>query len=105
MTLDSIRNSCDVSTGSGSENPSLTGNPCGQGRIGFNTVNPLYRTEPDALLFFKDVLQECDYGRTYVTSVCEGKPSFDDGKYHNHCRQCPGFGQCIGDYREAHCSR
>jgi len=49
--------------------------------------------------------KECDYGRTYVTSVCEGKPSFDDGKYHNHCRQCPGFGQCIGDYREAHCSR
>lgn len=50
-------------------------------------------------------VKECDYGRTYVTSVCEGKPSFDDGKYHNHCRQCPGFGQCIGDYREAHCSR
>jgi len=49
--------------------------------------------------------KECDYGRTYVTSVCEGKPSFDDGKFHNHCCQCPGFGQCIGDYREAHCSR
>lgn len=49
--------------------------------------------------------KECDYGRTYVTSVCEGKPSFDDGKYHNHCLQCPGFGQCIGDYREAHCAR
>jgi len=49
--------------------------------------------------------KECDYGRTYVTSICEGKPSFDSGKFHNHCRQCPGFGQCIGDYREAHCSR
>jgi len=49
--------------------------------------------------------KECDYGRTYVTSICEGKPSFDCGKFHNHCRLCPGFGQCIGDYREAHCSR
>ena len=41
----------------------------------------------------------CDQGRTYVTRICEGKPSFDDGKYHNHCHQCPGFGMCIGDYR------
>ena len=41
----------------------------------------------------------CEQGRTYVTGICEGKPSFDDGKYHNHCHQCPGFGMCIGDYR------
>ena len=41
----------------------------------------------------------CEQGRTYVTRICEGKPSFDDGKYHNHCHQCPGFGMCIGDYR------
>jgi len=49
--------------------------------------------------------KECDEGRTYVTSVCEGNPSFDSGKFHNHCHECPGFGQCIGDYREAHCDR
>jgi hypothetical protein len=42
-------------------------------------------------------------GRAYVTGICEGKPSFDYGKSHNHCWKCPGFGQCIGDYREVHC--
>lgn len=42
-------------------------------------------------------------GRTYVTRVCEGRPSFNDGKFHSHCPECPGFGICIGDYREAHC--
>ena len=42
-------------------------------------------------------------GRTYVTRVCEGRPHFDSGKFHNHCTECPGFGICIGDYREAHC--
>ena len=41
--------------------------------------------------------------RAYVTGICEGKPSFDYGKSHNHCWKCPGFGQCIGDYREVHC--
>ena len=41
----------------------------------------------------------CEQGRTYVTGICEGKPSFDDGKYHNHCHECPGFGMCIHDYR------
>merc|ERR1712228_53390 len=40
----------------------------------------------------------------YVTGLCRGEPSFDCGKFHNHCTECPGFGQCIGDYREAHCS-
>jgi len=42
-------------------------------------------------------------GRTYVTRVCEGRPRFNDGKFHSHCPECPGFGICIGDYREAHC--
>ena len=37
--------------------------------------------------------------RTYVTEICTGEPKFDDGKYHNHCWACPGFGMCIGDYR------
>ena len=48
------------------------------------------------------VCTECDEDeqmRTYVTGICEGKPSFDCGKFHNHCRQCPGFGSCIHDYR------
>ena len=44
------------------------------------------------------------WGRTYVTGLCEGQPSFDSGKFHNHCIECPGFGQCIHDYREAHCN-
>ena len=44
-------------------------------------------------------------GRTYVTGLCEGRPRFDSGKFHNHCTECPGFGQCIHDYREAHCDR
>jgi len=44
-------------------------------------------------------------GRTYVTNICEGEPRFDDGKFHNHCTKCPGFGMCIDDYREVHCDR
>ena len=44
------------------------------------------------------------WGRTYVTGLCEGQASFDSGKFHNHCIECPGFGQCIHDYREAHCN-
>jgi len=41
----------------------------------------------------------------YVTGICSGRPNFDSGKFHNHCTRCPDFGQCIGDYREAHCGR
>lgn len=44
-------------------------------------------------------------GRTYVTRICSGNPSFDSGKFHNHCGKCEHFGVCIGDYREAHCGR
>ena len=40
-----------------------------------------------------------------MTRMCSGKPSFDSGKFHNHCTECKGFGQCIGDYREAHCNK
>ena len=39
----------------------------------------------------------------YVTRMCQGDFHFDSGKSHNHCDECPGFGKCIGDYREAHC--
>ena len=35
----------------------------------------------------------------YVTDLCGGRPRFDCGKGHNHCVECPGFGECIGDIR------
>jgi len=41
----------------------------------------------------------------YVTNICYGNPTLDSGKSHNHCNKCDGFGKCIGDYREAHCSK
>ena len=44
-------------------------------------------------------------GATYVTGICCGNPTFDNGKSHNHCNGCKKFGKCIGDYRKAHCSR
>ena len=48
---------------------------------------------------------ECEDGRTYVTGICRGNPSFDSGKFHNHCTTCKNYGMCLGDYREAHCER
>lgn len=47
---------------------------------------------------------KCESGN-YVTNICYGKPEFDSGKFHNHCTQCAGFGKCIGDYREQHCTK
>ena len=44
-------------------------------------------------------------GRMYLAEICSGRPHPDSGKFHNHCRECPGFGVCIGDYREAHCDQ
>jgi len=44
-------------------------------------------------------------GKAYVTRLCEGQPELSDGKFHNHCGECKGFGQCIGDYRMAHCGK
>ena len=44
--------------------------------------------------------EEGEESRTYVTGLCEGRPSFDCGKFHNHCCACPGFGMCIHDYRQ-----
>ena len=38
--------------------------------------------------------EEC--GGVYVTRICQGDPTFDSGKFHNHCTECPGFGTCIG---------
>jgi len=55
------------------------------------------------------VCGECDEddweGRTYVTQLCVGQGRLDNGKFHNHCVKCPGFGICIGDYRNSHCNR
>ena len=48
---------------------------------------------------------QCEEGRTYVTRICTGNPSFDSGKFHNHCNRCKTFGRCIGDYRESHCAK
>ena len=47
---------------------------------------------------------ECGSG-VYVTSCCTGKPEPDNGKFHNHCEECPGLGRCIYDYRNRHCAR
>lgn len=51
---------------------------------------------------FKCKDDECGLG-LYVTGMCSGNAGFDSGKFHNHCKECPQFGTCIGDYREAHC--
>lgn len=48
--------------------------------------------------------EKCGTGN-YVTQICSGNPQFDSGKFHNHCTQCPGYGKCIGDYRESHCEK
>ena len=78
------------------------------------TLGDLLKQPDYAGLDYEDGLQDatvicqeegCEEGRTYVTGMCEGNPSFDCGKFHNHCTECPGFGQCIHDYREAHCER
>ena len=46
----------------------------------------------------------CGIGN-YISGLCDGQPHYESGKFHNHCDECPDFGMCIGDYREAHCHR
>ena len=54
---------------------------------------------------FKCTNEACGHA-AYVTGLCDGQGlGLDSGKFHNHYGECPGFGKCIGDYREAHCSR
>ena len=53
---------------------------------------------------FKCTGEDCDLG-IYITGLCSGSPTFDSGKFHNHCKECPLFGICIGDYREVHCRK
>merc|ERR1719204_1618403 len=42
-------------------------------------------------------------GRAYVSYMCTGEPKLNSGKAHHHCKQCSGFGQCMGDIRMTHC--
>jgi hypothetical protein len=43
--------------------------------------------------------------RMYLSGLCHGSPRSDHGKGHNHCTECPDFGQCIGDIRNDHCRK
>jgi hypothetical protein len=47
--------------------------------------------------------EECGMeGKTYLSGLCEGRGQLTL-RGHNHCRKCPDFGSCIGDFREVHC--
>lgn len=48
---------------------------------------------------------ECE--GAYITYLCAKhiETRFESGKFHNHCTECPDFGVCIGDFRNAHCDR
>jgi hypothetical protein len=48
--------------------------------------------------------ESCGEG-IYVTELCKGKPFFDTGDFHNHCTHCPDGGECLSDFRIAHCVR
>jgi hypothetical protein len=60
-----------------------------------------------SLFFFVGLLflEKNEYLGMRLLRNVAGKPEFDNGKFHNHCERCPGFGVCIGDYREAHCGQ
>eukprot|EP01083_Nonionella_stella_P299532 1017869_1 len=46
---------------------------------------------------------ECG-NRGYVSFMCTGRPQLVEcGKWHNHCRQCPKLGNCIGGQTLTHC--
>lgn len=47
--------------------------------------------------------EDCEYPKMYLTGMCEGELRQNDGKSHNHCRDCSGLGKCVYDYRNAHC--
>jgi len=64
------------------------------------------RDSPVICTCCQDDTEEYDYKHhCYVTRICQGNPTFDSGKFHNHCTDCSGFGQCIGDCRNAHCPK
>jgi hypothetical protein len=80
------------------------------GQLTVPTLRELLRQRDYAGMDYEDGAQraivkcsQCDHG-AYVTHACRGMPDLDSGKFHNHCRQCPGLGVCISDYRNKHCN-
>jgi hypothetical protein len=91
------------------------------------TTGHCYSCDNDTLLNarIRDVLMQPDYAGTdyeagglragvqcantscnagiYITGMCIGEPAFNNGKFHNHCTDCPDGGTCIYDYRNCHC--
>lgn len=45
---------------------------------------------------------ECNM-KYFLAGLCASNPGLDEGKAHNHCDHCKGFGDCQGDFRNAHC--
>lgn len=90
----------------------VTGNclVCGEGDLECTVRDVLYQPDYGGGDYedggeeapFKCSDDDCGLG-IYVTGMCGGSPEFDSGKFHNHCKECPLFGMCIGDYREVHC--
>jgi len=39
----------------------------------------------------------------FAADLCRGDPGLNSGKWMNHCRDCPDYGVCLGDYRDTHC--
>jgi len=39
----------------------------------------------------------------FATQLCQDDPMLNSGKFFNHCRKCPDYGICLGDYRDTHC--
>jgi len=39
----------------------------------------------------------------FAAQLCRGDPGLNSGKWMNHCRECPDYGVCLGDYRDSHC--
>lgn len=49
---------------------------------------------------FVDGSKGCQNFGVFLTQICGGKPRLEPyAKFHNHCTGCPGFGRCLGDYR------
>jgi len=59
----------------------------------------------NAKIFCHDCIkkEECTGHFYFLTDVCVGKPYYEGSKHHHHCRECPDYGTCVGDYRESHC--
>jgi len=41
----------------------------------------------------------------FLAGMCNSNwPCLDDGNGHHHCKECPGYGECVGSWTEEHCS-